>query len=443
MQGFKDTSVLETRSSLDVHLSENFDMEDVVMAADSGDESGDDETESDARHSETVSCLENLALSFLSQLTASLTPKTTKSSSGTQPDTMAVPKRIELNLASRAKALNDKQIRTRTLQFPRKGKGASARSSAQLLKVANEAHEALLNESPMTKRAYSDLYYRDVTLFKSQTKVDTLVDDLAATFAINRSNLNIRASSKGLFCGSALSIHLCDGSVISGHDTEPSLIPHAQDVAEFEIREDISWILVVEKDAVFQTLRGSSLTNNPALSGPGILITGKGYPDLATRQLVKTFSDNMPEKTRILALVDADAYGLDIVSVYKYGSARMRHENDSLAAERLEWIGVSASEALRMGLDRDALLPISVHDQRKALSLLRSRSDLPPSWKRELMQMLHTRRKAEIEVLHSLPLNAHTFKEDREDVDIDCAPPNSSGSLIRFVICKISNTVLS
>ncbi|KAL5528301.1 SPO11 [Sanghuangporus sanghuang] len=438
MQGFEDSSVLETRSSFDVH--ENFDTEDVVMAADSGDENGDDEAESDARHSETVSCLENLALSFLSQLTASLTPKTTKGSSSTQPDTMAAPKRIELNLASRPKAHSDKQIRVRTLQFPRKGKGASARSSAQLLKVANEAHDALLNESPMTKR---DLYYRDVTLFKSQTKVDTLVDDLAATFAINRSNLNIRASSKGLFCGSALSIHLCDGSVISGHDTEPSLIPHAQDVAEYEIREDISWILVVEKDAVFQTLRGSSLTNNPALSGPGILITGKGYPDLATRQLVKTFSDNMPEKTRILALVDADAYGLDIVSVYKYGSARMYHENDSLAAERLEWIGVSASEALGMGLDRDELLPISAHDQRKALSLLRSRSDLPPSWKRELMQMLYTRRKAEIEVLHSLPLNAHTFKEDREDVGIDCVPPNSSSPLIRFVIRKINNTLLS
>ncbi|KAL5507149.1 SPO11 [Sanghuangporus vaninii] len=440
MQGFEDTSVLETRSSFDVHLSENFDMEDVDMAADSGDESGDDEAESDARHSETVSCLENLALSFLSQLTASLTPKTTKSSSSTQPDSMAAPKKIELNLASRAKAHNDKQIRMRTLQFPRKGKGASARTSAQLLKVANEAHEALLNESPMTKR---DLYYRDVALFKSQTKVDTLVDDLAATFAISRSNLNIRASSKGLFCGSALSIHLCDGSAISGHDTEPSLIPHAQDVAEYEIREDISWILVVEKDAIFQTLRGPSLTNNPALSGPGILITGKGYPDLATRQLVKTFSDNMPEKTRILALVDADAYGLDIVSVYKYGSARMYHENDSLAAERLEWIGVSASEALGMGLDRDALLPISAHDQRKALSLLRSRSDLPPSWKRELMQMLHTRRKAEIEVLHSLPLNAHSFKEDREDAGIDCVPPNCSGPLIRFVISKINNALLS
>ena len=46
----------------------------------------------------------------------------------------------------------------------------------------------------------------------------------------------------------------------------------------------------------------------------------------------------------ILALVDGDAYGIDILSVYKHGSTRMRHENDHLAADRLQWIGLWASE---------------------------------------------------------------------------------------------------
>lgn len=45
-----------------------------------------------------------------------------------------------------------------------------------------------------------------------------------------------------------------------------------------------------------------------------------------------------------MALVDGDAYGLDILSVYKYGSAGMRHENAKLAAGRIEWIGLWASE---------------------------------------------------------------------------------------------------
>lgn len=52
---------------------------------------------------------------------------------------------------------------------------------------------------------------------------------------------------------------------------------------------------------------------------------------------------------KILALADADAYGLDIVSVYKHGSMQLQHENEKLAAERVEWIGVSAVEAIRYG----------------------------------------------------------------------------------------------
>lgn len=46
----------------------------------------------------------------------------------------------------------------------------------------------------------------------------------------------------------------------------------------------------------------------------------------------------------ILALVDADPFGLDILSVYKYGSRAMQHENDKLAARRIKWLGLWASE---------------------------------------------------------------------------------------------------
>lgn len=45
-----------------------------------------------------------------------------------------------------------------------------------------------------------------------------------------------------------------------------------------------------------------------------------------------------------MALVDADAYGLDILSVYKYGSHSLRHENDRLASDNIRWIGLWGSE---------------------------------------------------------------------------------------------------
>lgn len=45
-----------------------------------------------------------------------------------------------------------------------------------------------------------------------------------------------------------------------------------------------------------------------------------------------------------MGLVDGDAYGLDILSVYRYGSQNLRHENEKLAAHRIQWLGVRASE---------------------------------------------------------------------------------------------------
>jgi meiotic recombination protein SPO11 len=74
---------------------------------------------------------------------------------------------------------------------------------------------------------------------------------------------------------------------------------------------------------------------------------GKGYPDVATRQLVATLSACLPRRIPILGLVDGDPYGLDILSVYKYGSRGMAHEGAKLEAPRVKYLGVFASELAR------------------------------------------------------------------------------------------------
>lgn len=90
-----------------------------------------------------------------------------------------------------------------------------------------------------------------------------------------------------------------------------------------------------------------------------------------------------------MALVDADPYGLDILSVYNYGSKALKHENERLAAGgRVVWVGIWATEFSRcvlsrtshtvyqitadmgkcdrLGIDKDKLLPISKGDEKKA-----------------------------------------------------------------------------
>lgn len=49
-----------------------------------------------------------------------------------------------------------------------------------------------------------------------------------------------------------------------------------------------------------------------------LLSQGKGYPDLATRQLVKMIWDKL--KIPIFILVDADPHGFDIMCTYRFGS---------------------------------------------------------------------------------------------------------------------------
>ncbi|CAK5265664.1 unnamed protein product [Mycena citricolor] len=227
---------------------------------------------------------------------------------------------------------------------------------------------------------------------------ETLVDDLAATFELERADLNVRATAKGLCCGSGFSLRLMSGTIVQATDTEGILIPPGEDIARIEVGEDIGWVLAVEKDAVFQTLSKARITAHPNLPR-GILLTGKGYPDLATRSLLAALSASLPAKVCILGLADGDPHGVDILAVYRFGSQRMNHERESLRASRLKSIGVWAGEIIdKYGVERDALLPITVHDQKKALTMLQ-RTELPNRWKRELSLMLQTRKKAEIEVL--------------------------------------------
>ncbi|KAJ6499021.1 topoisomerase acting in meiosis [Mycena sanguinolenta] len=310
------------------------------------------------------------------------------------------------------------------MRFPVKRATGSARPFAQLFRVMDLVHEAVVDEIPVTKR---DIYYKDVPLFKKQQVVDNLVDDLAATFELDRADLNVRATSKGLVCGSGLTIHLHSGERLHATDTEGTLIPVGEDIKTFAVADDVEWVLLVEKDAVFQTLCRVRFARHAALPGRGIIITGKGYPDVATRQLVATLSACLPRRIPLLGLVDGDPYGLDILSVYKYGSRAMAHEADKLAAPRVKYLGVLASELASFGVDRDALLPITKADEKKALTMLGR--PIPARWRKELSHMLHARRKAEIEVLASAGASGQKVDQLNTEAMSDMDPPLSSQSM--------------
>lgn len=73
----------------------------------------------------------------------------------------------------------------------------------------------LLLISPNLLTTFRDIYYRHPDLFVKQAVVDRYVDDLACTFGVSRTLLNVSAAAKGLIAGN-FTIQRRDGSQING-----------------------------------------------------------------------------------------------------------------------------------------------------------------------------------------------------------------------------------
>jgi len=237
---------------------------------------------------------------------------------------------------------------------------------------------------------------------------------------VSRIDLGVVAASKGLFAGH-LVIHTEDGRRIDGcGSAQGCLIPPGALVERLAL-DDVRYVLIVEKEAVFRSLCSVDLASDARL-GNGVIITGKGYPDIATRELVNKLSTELTKEIPIVCLVDGDPHGLEILSTYRFGSAKMAFDQDKLTVERIQWIGIRQADLTSFEIDHRQLLPLSIHDSRKALAVM-SKPVIPCDWHRELSIMLHSHRKAEIEILSSL--NSQDAGSPRED------------GLVAFVIRRV------
>lgn len=163
-----------------------------------------------------------------------------------------------------------------------------------------------------------------------------------------------------------------------------------------------------------------------------------------------THSSSLP----LFALVDSDPHGLDILSTYRFGSAALSHDSANLAVPRLEWLGVKGTEWDDLGVDRDELLPLSLHDRRKALAMLK-REGLPAEWRcvalalsrkggtltivvrRELQYMLHLGRKAEIQILASSSSPPQLETDTQTQHSASDSTPAASSRLVNYIKTKL------
>ncbi|KAF3936921.1 hypothetical protein ABW19_dt0207163 [Dactylella cylindrospora] len=232
-------------------------------------------------------------------------------------------------------ARNDPKWIWRTLVYPGHTHKEIQRFAA-FVRILELINEAIKLDVVYTKR---DVYYKDVALFRSQQLVNNLVDDIAVALGVPRRTLHITAAAKGLICGD-VRIYKTDDTIINCcMEGEGVLVPASNDIKKLRVGECKS-VIIIEKEvsdtllcqwvstltihprkAIFRTLAESGEWKK--LPGRPILLCGKGYPDIATREIAhllyvtKNIDD---EYLDFYCLVDYDPHGLDIFTMYKNGS---------------------------------------------------------------------------------------------------------------------------
>ncbi|KAK4702899.1 hypothetical protein P7C70_g3324, partial [Phenoliferia sp. Uapishka_3] len=128
---------------------------------------------------------------------------------------------------------------TRVSMFPRKTGNTNTNLNGGNFELILDG---LLTKTVSTKR---DLYYRAVKIFLKQSRVDSIIEDLAATLRVRREDLNIVAAPKGLF-GGFIQIYTRDGKCVVPGELG-ALIPPSVAIERIAC-DNVKWVLVIEKE---------------------------------------------------------------------------------------------------------------------------------------------------------------------------------------------------
>ena len=176
-----------------------------------------------------------------------------------------------------------------------------------------------------------------------------------------------------------------------------SISPNINDIENME--SDAEFCIVVEKDAIFNRLAEDHFYDYV----PSILVTAKGQPDMATRQFLKKINDEL--KLPIIAIMDADPYGFEIMRVYSVGSKALSFESTHLAVPNIKWLGLLPTDLepdSGFDIPRHALIRMTSKDiHRSKLMLEEEFVKRKPKWRNQLQTLLNGGYKAEIQALNA------------------------------------------
>lgn len=217
----------------------------------------------------------------------------------------------------------------------------------QTMLMASIIYDALINNEYPTIR---DLYYRgkhtipkisesdrEINTWDEQDESDAVLRDVEVLTNKLREEMLILSKEKGKVVG--------DMRIRSGRDViDLSKMGHGAyaiestaDLIEF-LDVNAEYVLVVEKDAVFQQLHRIGFWRKTKC----LLVTSAGQPDRATRRFVRRLNEEL--KLPVYIVTDSDPYGFYIYSVFKIGSITLSYESERLATPSARFLGVMMSD---------------------------------------------------------------------------------------------------
>lgn len=107
---------------------------------------------------------------------------------------------------------------------------------------------------------------------------------------------------------------------------------------KFQIRTNAQFVLVVEKEGIYCRLSEDRFFEKL----PCILVTGKGFPDLATRAFVWTLHKEFD--LPIIGICDCNPFGILVLYTYFMGSSRLGVDGRQRYSVPIQWLGLRPSQ---------------------------------------------------------------------------------------------------
>ena len=345
--------------------------------------------EKGAKDIEVIKKLENLGLDMLSQVDEEITPTFTTA------------------LRSKGNIIYDQSLgyirlgdKTEERKFVNVGQ---ARKFMQTVAIASKCKKFLKEDAHTSIRG---LFYQlkfslgenlDEELFSEQSESNPLVEDLEVALHVKREDLNLNTDRKGVVAGPLTLRDKFGGTEDIIDCTKQGrsgwMIPSDVDNGMDLVDVDADYVLVVEKDAMWQRLNEDKFWKKENC----ILITPKGQASRGCRRLIRRLASR---KLPIYCFTDCDAWGWYIYWAIKAGSMNLAYLGNDIATPEARFVGVT----MRDIKDYDFLGQLTINA--KEVDIKRAEEMLSydwiqrhKDWVEELKTVLKTKKKIEQDAL--------------------------------------------